>query len=64
MLNPKFDPNPLRIAKKIRSKSRKFFDRVFYSILNGFWADLGPVLGAKMRPKSIKKGVGKIMKKR
>ena len=45
-------------------QSREFFDQVFGSILNGFWEDFGTIMGAKMRPTSLKKGVGKIMKKR
>ena len=60
----KLGAKSIKNRRKNCPKSKKFFDRVFGSILNGFGADFGPVLGAKMRPKSIKKGVGKIMKKR
>ena len=41
---------------KVISFSLKFLDR--------FLMDFGTILGAKMEPKSMKKGVGKMMKKR
>ena len=60
----KVDPKSIKNRRKMDPQSREFFDQVFGSILNGFWEDFGPILGAKMTPKSIKKGIGKIMKKR
>ena len=60
----KLGPTSIKNRRKIDPKSREFFDQVFGSILNGFWEDFGPILGAKTRPKSIKKGVGKFLKKR
>ena len=60
----KLGPKSIKNRRKMDPQSRKFFDPVFGSILNGFWEDFGPILGTKMRPKSIKKGVGKITKKR
>ena len=60
----KLGPKSIRNRRKIDPKSSKFFDQVFGSIFDGFLMDLGAILGAKMEPKSMKKGVGKMMKKR
>ena len=56
-------PKPMK-NRENRSQSRKFFDQVLGSIFEGFLMDFGAILGAKMEPKSMKKGVGKMMKKR
>ena len=60
----KLGPKSIKNRRKIDPKSSKFFDQVFGSIFNGFLMDFGAILGAKMEPKSMKKGVGKMMKKR
>ena len=60
----KLGPKSIKNRWKIDPKRKQFSDQVFGSILNGFWEDFGPILGAKMKPKSIKKGVGKMLKKR
>ena len=60
----KLGPASIQNRRKIDPKSSKFFDQVFGSIFNRFLMDFGAILGAKMEPKSMKKGVGKMMKKR
>ena len=57
-------PQSIKKLQKIKPKSKQFPDRVFGSILNGFWKDFGPILGAKMKPKSIQKRVRRFLKKR
>ena len=63
-LQVKLGPKSIKNRRKIDPKSSKFFDQVFGSIFYRFLMDLGAILGAKMEPKSMKKGVGKMMKKR
>ena len=60
----KLGPKSIKNRRKIDPKSSKFFDQVFGSIFCRFLTDLGTILGANMEPKSMKKGVGKIKKKR
>ena len=60
----KSGPKSMKNRRKIDPKSSKFFDQVFGWIFCRFLMDLGAILGAKMEPKSMKKGVGKMMKKR
>ena len=60
----KLGPTSIKNRRKIDPKSSKIFDQVFGSIFYRFLTDLGAILGAKMEPKSMKKGVGKMMKKR
>ena len=49
----KLGPKSIKNRRKMDPQSREFFDQVFGSILNGFCEDFGPILGAKMKPKSI-----------
>ena len=60
----KLGPKSIKNRWKMDPQSREFFDQVFGSILNGFWEDFGPILGAKMKPKSIQKRVRRFLKKR
>ena len=60
----KLGPKSIKNRRKIDPKSSKFFDQVFGFIFCRFLMDLGAILEAKMDPKSMKKGVGKMMKKR
>ena len=60
----KSGPKSMKNRRKIDPESSKFSDQVFGSLFCRFVLDLGAILGAKMEPKSMKKGVGKMMKKR
>ena len=60
----KLGPKTIKNRRKIDPKSSKIFDQVFGSIFDEFLMDFRTILGAKMEPKSMKKGVGKMMKKR
>ena len=56
----KLGPKSIKNRRKIDPKSSKFFDQVFGTIFCRFLMDLGPILGAKMEPKSIKKLLEKL----
>ena len=60
----KLGPKSIQNRRKFGPKSSKFFGQLFGSIFYRFLKDLGAILGAKIEPKSMKKGVGKMMKKR
>ena len=60
----KSGPKSMKNRRKIDPKSNKFSDRVFGLLFCRFLTDLGAILGAKMEPKSIKKGFEKMKEKR
>ena len=49
----KLGPTSIKNRRKIDPKSKKFFDKVFGSFFGRFLMDLGAILGARMKPKSI-----------
>ena len=60
----KLGPTSIKHRRKIDPESSKFSDQVFGSLFCRFLWDLGAILGAKMEPKSIKKGGLKMKEKR